>query len=261
MLAFDVVAEALEGIPYMTRDQGWSIYQHIRDSGAHEVLEIGCGHGVSACYMAAAIDGPGQVTTVDHAAFTTTRNPHPRDVIRRAGLADRIELVLVEDSSYTWWLKDQVNRRSDHQGNCTPMYDFCYLDGAHNLTIDGLAVVLIEKLLEPGGWLLLDDLRWTYEASSGEEWFPGLHPQLSRAEITEPHMQAVFDLIVRQHPAFSETRVENGEWGWAHKDSAAPRRYEVVETGLPLSSLLRRGLKQMQQRAARRRPHGQQGPP
>ena len=253
MLPFDVVAEAVKGIPYMTRDQGWSIYQHIRASGAHDILEIGCAHGVGTCYMAAAIDGPGKVTTVDRAAFTANRTPHPRDVISRAGLADRVELVLVEDSSYDWWLKDQVSRRSDHEGNCTPLYDFCYLDGAHNLTIDGLAVVLIEKLLRAGGWLLLDDLGWTYEVSSGEDWFPDLHLQLSRAEITEPHLQAVFDLIVRQHPAFSETRVENGEWGWAHKDPSARRRYEVVETGLPLRSLLRRGLKQIQRRAARSR--------
>ena len=33
----------------------------------------------------------------------------------------------------------------------TPVYDFCYLDGAHDFTIDGMAVYLVEKLLRPAG--------------------------------------------------------------------------------------------------------------
>ena len=71
-----------------------------------------------------------------------------------------------EFSSYTWWLKEQVQARSDRAGNVEPAYDFVYLDGAKNWTIDGLAVVLIEKLLRPGGWLLMDDLPWTYAAAT-----------------------------------------------------------------------------------------------
>ena len=48
-----------------------------------------------------------------------------------------------------------------------------FLDGSHNFDIDGLAVVLAEKLLRPGGWLLLDDLDWTYEQN------PWVAPELS----------------------------------------------------------------------------------
>ena len=70
--------------------------------------------------------------------------------------------VVREFSSYTWWLKEQVQARSDARATSSRRYDFVYLDGAKNWTIDGLAVVLIEKLLRPGGWLLMDDLHWTY---------------------------------------------------------------------------------------------------
>ena len=74
-----------------------------------------------------------------------------------------------EFSSYTWWLKEQVRARSDADGNCEPRFDFVYLDGAKNWTVDGLAVVLAEKLLRPGGWLLMDDLDWTYAQDPGRE--------------------------------------------------------------------------------------------
>ena len=111
-------------------------------------------------------------------------DPSPEDVIARAGLADTVTIVR-EFSSYTWWLKEQVAARSDAHGNVEPAYDFVYLDGAKNWTIDGLAVVLVEKLLRPGGWLLLDDLDWTYAQDPGREATDGIvHRELSEPERT-----------------------------------------------------------------------------
>jgi predicted O-methyltransferase YrrM len=253
MVAFDAVAEAVKGVPYTSTAQGWALFQHVRRTGAREILELGCAHGVGACYLAGAISGEGRVTTVDHVDFIAGRVPHPRDVIERAGLSDRVDLVLVEDSSYAWWLKDQVVARSDANGNTRPLYDFVYLDGAHNLTIDGLAVVLVEKLLKPGGWLLVDDLSWTYAETAGQPWFQQLGLRLSAAEIAEPHMRAVFDLIVRPHPSFTETRVENDWWGWAHKDPTAPLRHLEVTRRRPLGYLAHAGLARIGGRRPRRR--------
>ena len=91
----------------------------------------------------------------------------PVDLALR-GQAQRVTVVR-EFSSYTWWLKEQVQARSDRSGNVASLYDFVYLDGAKNWTIDGLAVILIEKLLRPGGWLLMDDLEWTYAQDPDRE--------------------------------------------------------------------------------------------
>ena len=67
--------------------------------------------------------------------------------------------------------------------------------------MDGLAVVLVEKLLRPGGWLLMDDLDWTYAQDPGREATDGIvHRELIEPERTEPHLRAVFELIVAQHP-------------------------------------------------------------
>ncbi len=183
--------------------------------------------------MAAAVQpDDGRVTTVDHVVATELREPAPGDVLDRAGVAESVDRVLVEDSSYTWWLKDQIVARSDERGTCQPIFDFVYIDGAHDWTIDGLAFFLVEKLLRPGGWLLLDDLAWSHGASTSS-FGPGQGPDalgLSEAERATPHMRLVFDLLVCQHPSFSNFRVEDDDWAWAQKLEDGRRSVERVST-------------------------------
>jgi predicted O-methyltransferase YrrM len=219
----------------MSPDQGRVIGDHVRRTGPREALELGTAHGVGAAYIAAALEPGARLTTVDFAGAAYP--PAPEDVLARAGVADRVEIVRAY-SSYTWWLKEQVQARSDAHGNVEPRYDFVYLDGAKNWTVDGLAVVLVEKLLRPGGWLLLDDLDWTYADDPGRAATDGVvHRDLSEPERTEPHLRAVFDLIVAQHPSFTELRREDEWWGWARKNPGAPRTYSVT-TSQSLPALL-----------------------
>jgi len=232
-MEFDRVADAVEGVPVMSRHQGRIVYDHIRSTGARDVLEIGTAHGVSAAFMAAAVEenGGGRITSLDW--WNVGWEPEAADVLTRAGLIDRVDLVRIRDSSYDWWLKERVAERSDGAGNCEPMYDFCYIDGAHNFTIDGLAVVLVEKLLRPAGWLLMDDLNWTYEgwgALEDQAASRGILYPLSQSEQTEPHIRAVFELIVKQHPSFTEFRDQDHLWGWARKAPGEPRRYTLEAT-------------------------------
>jgi predicted O-methyltransferase YrrM len=244
----------------MSPDQGRIVYEHVRATRPAEVLELGTAHGVGAAYMAAGLadNGTGRLTTVDFAG--AAYDPAPEQVLARAGVADRVEVVR-RYSSYTWWLKEQVQGRSDRHGNVEPRFDFAYLDGAKNFTIDGLAVVLVEKLLRPGGWLLMDDLDWTYAQDPAREATDGIvHRELSEPERTEPHVRAVFELIVAQHPNFTQLRVQDEWWGWARKAPGEPRRYSV-ETSRPLSvlaaSALRRAVRRV--RSARRAREARQG--
>src|SRR5215210_3206336 len=247
-LSFEAVAAAVAGVPFMSPEQGRIVYDHVRATRPAEALELGTAHGVGAAYLAAALNdnGAGRLTTVDFegAAY----DPSPENVLARAGVADRVEVVR-RYSSYTWWLKEEVAARSDRAGNCEPRFDFVYLDGAKNFTIDGLAVVLIEKLLRPGGWLLMDDLDWTYAQDPGREATDGIvHRELSEPERSEPHLRAVFDLIVAQHPSFTQLRVQDEWWGWARKAPGEPRTYRV-ETSRPLGALLAGGLRKAVRRA------------
>jgi predicted O-methyltransferase YrrM len=235
----------------MSPEQGRLVYDHVRATRPAEVLELGTAHGVGAAYLATALEdnGSGRLTTVDFAG--AAYDPPPEAVLARAGVAERVRIVR-EFSSYTWWLKEQVQARSDRAGNVDPLYDFVYLDGAKNWTIDGLAVVLVEKLLRPGGWLLMDDLDWSYSQDPGREATDGIvHRELSEPERTEPHLRAVFDLIVAQHPAFTDVRVQDEWWGWARKAPGEPRRYSV-ETSRPLGALAAGALRKLKRRAQQR---------
>ena len=251
-MRFEEVAARVEGIPFMAPALGRRVYDHMLSTRPDEVLELGTAHGVSAAYMAAALEANqhGHLTTVDHdgAAY----GPSPEEVLERVGVAHRVT-ILRQHSSYNWFLKQQVEEASNDAGNTTPRYDFCYLDGAKNFNVDGLAVVLIEKLLRPGGWLLMDDLEWTYEdnpwilpSGDGRPLGP-----LSDSERTEPHLRAVFELIVKQHPSFSRLRREDEWYGWAQKLPGAERRYELA-TSRPLSAVLMAELRRRRRSAMRR---------
>jgi predicted O-methyltransferase YrrM len=251
-MRFDEVAARIEGIPFMSPALGRRVYDHIVATRPEHALELGTAHGVSAAYVAAAMEagGRGHLTTVDHAGAAF--DPSPQEVFERAGLGHRVTIVHAH-SSYNWFLKQEVERASDTAGNCEPRYDFCYLDGSKNFNIDGLAVVLIEKLLRPGGWLLMDDLEWTYEhnpwilpTGDGNPLGP-----LSESERTQPHLRAVFELIVKQHPSFTRFVREDEWYGWAQKRPGTERRYEL-SSSRSLSALLVGELRRRRHRPARR---------
>jgi predicted O-methyltransferase YrrM len=250
-MEFDEVAAAVEGIPFMSPVLGRRVYDHIRRTQPEHALELGTAHGVSAAYIAAALEAnaAGHLTSVDHGG--AAYDPAPADVLGRARLAHRVTIVR-EDSSYNWFLKQQVEQSSDQAGNCLPRYDFCYLDGSKNFNIDGLAVVLIEKLLRPNGWLLMDDLEWTYEHN------PWIAPHddgrplgpMSDSERTEPHLLAVFELLVKQNPAFTRFVREDAWYGWAQKQPDQPRRYELANSR-PLGAMVAAELRRRRWRTRR----------
>ena len=56
--------------------------------------------------------------------------------------------IVREVNSYNWFLKKQIEAQTK-DGICEPCYDFIFIDGAKNWTIDGLAFFLADKLLRP----------------------------------------------------------------------------------------------------------------
>lgn len=88
--------------------------------------------------------------------------------------------------------------------------------------------MLIAKLLKPDGWLLLDDLDWAF----GEDYASPM--PFSPEERTVPHMREVFEVIVKQEPAFTELR-DDGQWGWAHKQPGQRRRMTISTKETPFA--------------------------
>ncbi len=54
--------------------------------------------------------------------------------------------------------------------------------------------MLIEKLLNPGGWLLMDELDWTYAGVDADQSDGVAISRMSDNERIEPHLRAVFEL-------------------------------------------------------------------
>ncbi len=237
----DDVVRVYGSTPHMTPAQGRRVFEHLTATGAGDVLDIGTCFGTSAAYFAAAVaaNGAGRVTTVDSAQFdaTTETKSWVEQGLSDCGLRHLVDLVRIPHSSYAWWLKEQVERHAE------PQYDFVYLDGAKSLTIDGVSVLFIERLLRPGGWLLLDDIGWTFASNPAVIQTEGVHYSLSEAELREPHVRAILELIVKPSPAFSVIRREaDGQWAWAQKGPGERTRYEVFYTQSLGDRLLRRGL-------------------
>lgn len=264
-MQFAEAAEIVKEIPPPRTHpiRGRVLYRHIRQTQPKKLLELGTARGGSAVYIAAALEanGAGHLTTVDRRTGFLT-GPSAAEVLQQAGLSSLVTLDK-RFSTYTWYLKSEVERRLTPAGTVRPCYDFIFIDGAKNWSTDGLAVVLAEKLLRPGGWLLLDDLGWKYGAGSRAKRHYGTEiAKLSDEERDQPHLRAVFDLLIKTNPAFDKFVIQDEWWGWARKSPdparcarGGPLRGEPNDPGSrrPATGTLRRRVSRHTPQAVRRR--------
>lgn len=196
------------------------LYEWIRTHRPTNCLELGFAYGVSTVYIAAALEdnGHGRLTSVDNLT-AHDRVPTASDLVRRAGLEHRVDLVY-ETTSYNWFLHRTLRQRSK-DGAIEPIWDFCFLDGGHTWLDDGLSFHLVDRLLRPGGWILFDDLTWKPD----HERFPDVPDEERQlAQVGE-----VFELLAATHPHYDRIETD-GEWGWAHKsESPNPAIRTVVK--------------------------------
>src|SRR5215472_9492762 len=211
---YAIVEEAVAQLPRPQHDPvfGRALAQFVRHTGAREVLELGTGHGGSACWLATGLrlNGGGTLTTIDRDTA-----PSVAELLKSADVCDMTRIVRTS-RSYTWELRRliQANTSDNH---CNPQFDFCFIDGAHNWDTDGFAFFLVEKLLRPGGWLVFDDLDWTYATSLHLSPVDAeVASLMSPEEQSTPQILDVFELLVRQHPGFDVVR-QFPVHGWARK--------------------------------------------
>lgn len=209
------VSEIVDGVPSMDTKQGRTLYDFFIEKQVRNALELGFAHGTGSCYMAAALqETGGKLICIDNQS-ARNRTPSISEQLEKTGLADYVQPVF-SDNSYTWELMKLI-REHTKDGKCEPFLDFCYIDGAHAWEPDGLAFFLVDKLLKVDGWILFDDIFWTFAESSSrnEDWVTAL-PEDQR---TLPHINLVFDLLVQQHPNYAQCQIVDW-WGWARKVGA-----------------------------------------
>lgn len=198
------VQNIIGNIPYMSIYQAQRITKFIQEQKINSILELGFYKGASTCYMAAAL------AKVDDASIVTIdllsakkHDPGINQLLGKLGYQD-IVTVYYEPTSYLWRLMKFIEE--DH-----PKFDLCYLDGSHDWYTSGYAFFLVDKLLQPGGWIILDDLDWTMEKSKSQA-----NINKPEEERITPQVRKVWELLVKQHPNYGNFK-ESFRWGYAQK--------------------------------------------
>ena len=167
-MEFNDIKQHIASVPYILPELADDLYHFIRAQRPERCLELGFAHGASSCYMAAALHetGAGHLDCVDLLeGLNWHKEPRIEELLAKTGLADYVS-VHREHTSYTWFLKKQIEARTA-DGRCEPLYDFCFIDGAktfqrrwRRLFSGG------QNCSKPGGWILFDDLQWTYASKT-----------------------------------------------------------------------------------------------
>lgn len=243
-MKFETVHRLINGVPFITDHHAKVLYDFIVKNKPRMCLELGHAHGASTSYIAAALDEVGEsghLVTVD-LLNSKDRDPNIETLLARLNLREYVT-VQREVNSYNWFLKKEIESNTGGAA-CEPKYDFCFIDGAKNWTIDGLAFFLVDKLLNEGGWLLFDDFKWSYTTTGRDETDGVTNRSLGTDELQQAHIEQIFKLLVMQHPNYSEFTVQDDWWAWARKVRSDKAKVSV-ESSYSSSELLRRGLRKM----------------
>jgi len=228
---FAEIHRLVGGVPFISARNAKTLYDMVLENELRDILELGIAHGTATCYMAAALQelGRGKIEAVDLAAVRHEFQPAAEDQLEKCGLSPYVNISRMQ-TGYTWFLHDDIRRQTQDE-ICQPKYDLCIIDGPKNWTIDGCAFFLADKLLKESSWLIFDDYLWTYASADQETAVTDgvTHRGLSADELKTPQIREVFELLVKQHPQYSDFKVNaDGNWAMARKIAAEQRAYTVV---------------------------------
>ena len=221
----------------MSLEQAHRITDFIHEHRVSDILELGFAHGVSTCYMAAALaeaEG-GSIVTIDRESASRCV-PNIEYLLKECGYHDMVTYYY-EPTSYTWRLMKSIEE------NAAPRFDLCYIDGAHTWFVDGFAFFLVDRLLRPGGWIIFDDLDWTYATSPSLRDIEQIQ-SIPLEERETPQIRKVYELLVKPHPHYNNFRTQDG-WAYAQKindtiTGVPTIRQETVVVAPKLSNILHR---------------------
>jgi hypothetical protein len=179
-------------------DANFETVEFIRKTNSLMVAEIGVYKGHTSREIARVLGNRGELHLYDF-----------YDVVERvaAELADLgYTNIRTFPNSYKYldsynWSLGRVLAKHDE-----PIYDYIFIDGAHTWAIDGLAAVLADRLLKPGGHLDFDDHEWTLADSEAlrPKNFPLTARMYTAEQIKTRQVQMICDLLIRRDHRYTE---------------------------------------------------------
>jgi hypothetical protein len=86
-----------------------------------------------------------------------------------------------------------------------PIFDYCFLDGAHTFGIDALTFFLCDRLTRVGGYIDFDDYDWTIRDSSLDpKKVPAIADQYTDEQIDSKQVAMIVDHLVRPDSRYKE---------------------------------------------------------
>jgi len=174
-----------------------SVMGRILETRADPVIaEIGVGVGATSLALSKLLQGRGQLYLFD---FEQSVSELERD-LREKGFSNLCCFGNTRKThdSYTWSL---LKLAIEHPEG---LFDLAYLDGAHSIAHDIGAVALLKTLVRPEGYLLLDDLHWSFakSPSMNPEKRPEIRGWFTREQLDTPHVQMIADALLEPDADF-----------------------------------------------------------
>ncbi|MCK9238355.1 MAG: class I SAM-dependent methyltransferase [Thiopseudomonas sp.] len=197
-------------LPYMQYEQAKVIQDIIIENNFNKILELGFYHGKSSLLIASILSNitNGHLTTLDIES-ATTRTPNIYKLLKDEKLSHKVT-VKVCRRSYTFELMNEIISSS------RPKYDLCYFDGGHTLDYTGFGFYLVDKLLNPGGIIIFDDLNWTIEKSQDAQKSKNSYQNYSDDEKKMQAVRVIFEHLVKDS-GYECTEIKKLGWGIARK--------------------------------------------
>lgn len=102
--------------------------------------------------------------------------------------------------SYNWNLSDLLFKMRNDSLN--GIFDVVYLDGAHSFSYDAAACCLLKELLKPDGYMVFDDIFWSY--SQNENLAVSLADFYTEQQMEECQVQRVINAFMIGDRRFEE---------------------------------------------------------
>lgn len=98
--------------------------------------------------------------------------------------------------SYNWTLSEMLFEMRNNEQN--GMFDVVYIDAVHSFAHDGLACCILKEMIKPGGFMIFDDLNWTFgnNASCNPIAFPKVKEWYTEEQIYDYQIQRVINVFM-----------------------------------------------------------------